>query len=185
MAAMRPPRHSSIGFTFVEIVIYILVVSIGMIGILAIFQVAGKNSSETMARKQEMEAAEALLEEIELMPFTWCEPNDPAAQTAQSTADCSIAQGLAPTPGQSRGDALNPYNHVGDYAGYAASPPTDILGQTLPGLAGYSYSVSITPISVGGIPSSDLLRIDVSVSGSAGSMTATGYKARHSPNATP
>lgn len=178
-------RHQSAGgFTLIELVIYIVISSIALVGVLSLFQQAGARTAEAMERRKAQEIAAMLLEEIQLMPFTFCEPSDPNARTANAEADCSIAQGLAPTPGQTRGGSV-PYNHVGDYNGYTVSPPMDSQGNTIPGLSGYQLSVAVVGSAQGGLSASDLVRITVTLTGPYGSESLVGYRARHSPNATP
>lgn len=173
------------GFTLIELIVYIVVSAAALSGVLLVFQQATAKSSEAIVAKQALESAQALLEEIELMPYTWCDPTDPGAPNASSAAGCSTPQGLSPAPGKSRGSASSPFENVGDYGGYSASPPVDISGAALPGLANYRISVSLSNVAAGPAPSSDAIRVDVTVTGPSGAQTLTGYRLRHSPNALP
>lgn len=178
------PSRSKLGFTLLEVIAFVVVSSVALGGVLGLYQQAVFKSSEVIVSKQALEAAQALLEEVQAMPWTYCDPNDPAVSTANSSADCSIPQGLTPAAGKTRGGS-NPFANVGDYGGYQEAPPTDIAGNTMPALSGYRITVSLTPVALGDVPSAEALRIDVSVSGPSGSQLLTGYKTRSSPNALP
>lgn len=58
--------HVQYGFTLIEIIIFIVVVSVGMVGILSVMNSVVKSSADPMVRKQAMALAESTLEEIML-----------------------------------------------------------------------------------------------------------------------
>lgn len=183
--ARRLSPKANGGFTFVELVIFIVVSSIALVGVLSMYQQATARSSDAIASRQSAEAAYALLEEIEAMPFTYCDPSDPAAGAAASPADCSMPQGLSPGAGKSRGSLTAPFNNVGDYGGYSQTGITDINGNPAPGLGAYSIAVSLSQPALPGVSADAAVRIDILVTGPYGSQTITGYRLRHSPNALP
>jgi MSHA pilin protein MshD len=75
---------------------------------------------------------------------------------------------------------------VSDYSGASIAPITDIAGGGVPGLAGYSASITVTPAALGGIPATELFLIDVTVNGPRNeSFTLSGMRARYAPRATP
>ena len=181
-------RHHQRGLTLIELIVFIVVISIGLTGILGVLDFSNRHSVSPMLLKQQVAIAEALLAEIAAKPFTWCDPDDAAANTASSAADCSVAQGIGPTPGESRYSSTAPFDNVGDYHGFAMSgirSPAD--GNTiLPGLAQYGASVSISAAgsSLGLADNGAALRIDVTVSAPGQSpITLTGYRSRHAPAA--
>lgn len=181
-------RHHQRGLTLIELIVFIVVIAIGLTGILGVLDFSNRHSVSPMLLKQQVAIAEALLAEIAAKPFTWCDPDDAAANTASSAADCSVAQGIGPTPGESRYSSTAPFDNVGDYHGFAMSgirSPAD--GNTiLPGLAQYGASVSISAAgsSLGLADNGAALRIDVTVSAPGQSpITLTGYRSRHAPAA--
>jgi MSHA pilin protein MshD len=119
------------GFTLIEMIVFIAVVSIALVGILLVLNVTVAKSADPMIRKNMLSIAESLLEEVELMPMTYCDPStlaDPNQvwATATSTASCTsatpaaIVQGLGPGNSEARVSPTNPYNpnnNVGDYSG--------------------------------------------------------------------
>ena len=205
-------RRRCRGLTLIELIVFIVIVGVGLAGILAVFNVTVRSSADPMIRKQMLSIAEALLEEVELQPFTFCDPTDTgwATATAATTAGgCTIVQGVGPgTTGQVRISTSVPFNNVGDYAGAngdgagatglgdATNRIKDISGS--PGAPlGYTAAITLTPEPLGGIPSGacisptdcsplNVVRIAVAVSSPGGdSLTLEGYRARHWPNDQP
>ena len=180
------------GLTLVELIVFIVILGIGLAGIALVYNTVLRHSPSPVIHKQALSIAESLLLEIEQQPFTWCDPQDPAAPTANGYTACTNPQNaLGPTPaGETRGGA-NPFDNVADYHGYTA-PASDILGHNTQ--AGYEARVSITRVGgtgpFVGCPADAVLRIEVTVTGSkfgadpsAVSVTLTGYRTRYAPNA--
>lgn len=188
MAASRRLR----GFTLIELIMFILIVSVGLVGILSVINLAVFHSADPMVRKQMLAIAESLLEEVEMQPFTYCDPTDANVTTATSTAGCAtLVEALGVEAGETRNsNPANPFNNVSDYSGLAAmNPVTDISGNH--SYAGYSATVSLTAENLNTITSNstpvtmDALRITVIVAHGSDSLRLDGYRARHSPNAGP
>ena len=187
-----PGRRQS-GMTLIELVMFIVIVSVGIVGILTVLDITAKSSSDPLIRKQMLAIAGGLIEEVELQPFTWCDPNDPNVTTATGTAGCTIVEGLGPETvngvTESRTSTTYPFNNVNDYNGLSLpSPITDITGNN-PAPAGYSATITITPEALDGVgdatPGSAALRISVTVTHGSDSLTLEGYRTRHSPNFAP
>lgn len=182
------------GLSFIELLMFIIIVSICLAGVLVAINMGAQHSSDPMVRKQALAAAESLLEEVELQPFTYCDPRDPSAPVATSSAGCSAASFSMDNTanwgsGKSRyGPPAQPdfFNNVGDYNNFAMGGTlNDIFQQASSSLAGYSASVKVTQVGAGfALPAADVLRIDVTVTGSGNTVTLTGFRFRHSPNLT-
>jgi MSHA pilin protein MshD len=166
---------------------FVVVVGIGVAGILLVYTTVVRGSADPLVRKQLVAAAEAILEEVQLMPFTYCDPDDPEAATASGPGDCSVpAKVFGPEPGETRGGNVTPFDNVNDYHGLVISPITDITGGGIPELAAYSAQVSVTQDSLNGIPADASLRITVTVQGLGNeSFVLSGYRTRYAPNAVP
>jgi len=78
----RPQR----GVSLVELIVFIVVVGVAMAGLFAAFNTMIARSADPQVRKQVLAIAESLMEEIQLMPFTYCDPDDANIYTATSAA---------------------------------------------------------------------------------------------------
>lgn len=174
------------GLSLIELVIFMVVVSAALAGVLRIFIQATSASADPMLRRQALAIAESLMEEVQLMPFTFCDPDDANVDTATSSAGCaSSVEALGPEAGENR-FATPQFDNVNDYNGYTMSGIVDITNTAVAGLSGYSASVAVAPAALNTITagSGDALRITVSVNAPGGiSVTLDGYRSRHAPNA--
>jgi MSHA pilin protein MshD len=176
------------GFTLVELVLSIVIMAVGFAGLFAAFDNSAHGSADAAVKKQALAIAESMLAEIQQMPFTYCDPDDPAVSTAANPAACAIPEAMGPEAGETRYSAATPFDNVNDYNGYntAAEVPSgikDITNTPIGGLSGYNASVAVTQVAFGGIAAADSLRIVVTVTGPS-NVTATvdGYRARYAPN---
>jgi MSHA pilin protein MshD len=184
--------------TLIELIVFIVIVSTALAGVLTVLNITAKSSADPMIRKQMLAVAEAILEEVMSQPFTYCAPTDANAATATSAttpAGCATTvQGLG-AGGSAR---IASSDNVGDYANVALNPVTTITGTSFPG---YSATIAEVPESLGPaaatIASSacasasdcstlNVLRISVTVShAGADNIVLEGYRTRYSPNFTP
>jgi len=178
-------RRRAGGFTLVELLIFIVVVSAALAGVLRVFTEATRPSADPAVRRQTLAIAESLLEEVQLMPFTFCDSEDANVETAAGTAGCaSGADAIGPEAGESR-FAIPSFDHVNDYHGYTMNGIVDITNTAVSGLAGYSARVDVVAAALNtiGAASGDALRITVTVTGPGGTTIALdGYRSRHAPN---
>jgi MSHA pilin protein MshD len=185
LASVRAQR----GLSLIELIIFIVVVSIGLAGVLLAINTAVARSADPLIRKQALAAAESLLEEIELQPFTYCDPGDSAAPSASGSVGCTTAAQSMDNPanwgvGKARYGPVF-FDNVADYNGFTMTGTlNDILQQSSSQLSGYNAAVSVTQVGTGfGLSNNaDALRIDVTVTGGGNSITLTGFRFRHSPN---
>src|SRR5574340_819211 len=63
-------RHNQRGVSLVELVMFIVIVSVAVAGILQVMNITNRGSADPLIHKQALAIAESLLEEVELMPFT-------------------------------------------------------------------------------------------------------------------
>jgi MSHA pilin protein MshD len=189
------------GVSLVELIVFIVIVSIGVAGVVGALSMATRASADPMIQKQALAIAEALLEEVQLQPFTYCDPDDPQAATALSAAvgatGCTSAaavenlgpEATAPYGPETRTSVTTPFDNVNDYNGFSMGPGiTDFTGAAIPGLGAYTASVSVANQALGAVPASDSLLITVTVTGPPGSNTTVvlhGYRVRYAPNALP
>jgi MSHA pilin protein MshD len=75
------------GFTLIELIIFIVVISVGIAGILSVMNTVVKSSADPMVRKQAAVAAESILEEIMLKSYTDPDPLVSTGETTRATID--------------------------------------------------------------------------------------------------
>ena len=135
------------GLSLIELVVFIVVLAIGVSGVAIVFNQMTRSSVDPVVRKQALAIANSLLEEVELQPFTYCDPDDPAVRTATSAAACATPEAIGPEAGETR-YASPRFDNVNDYNGFAMSGGIrDITNTAVPGLGGYSASVSVQPLT--------------------------------------
>lgn len=196
-------QHSGLkqaGASLVELVVFIVIVSVALAGVLLVFNLTTSHSADPLIRKQALAIAEALLEEVELMPFTDCDPDsyDPVAGTCAPGG----TETMGPETGETRGSLTTAFDNVNDYNNFclgsgfpaawtcSSSASSDIggaAGVTVP--TGYSAIVAVAQDAAFGpagsrVPVADALRITVTVAYNNGndSITLEAYRIRYEPN---
>ena len=150
---MRPTKRAHAGFTLFELVLLIIVFSVGLAGILVVFNTATVGSVDPAMRKQSMALAESMMDEALLMPF-------------------------AIGPG---GGIRANFDDVRDYNGIDLNGVTDINGVAIAGLGNYRLQVAVDAVDFNGVASADLLRVTVIVTAPRpqASYTLVGFKGRY------
>lgn len=176
------------GFTLIELVIFIVIVSVALTGVLTVLNITTKSSADPIIRKQALAIAEALLEEVMLQPFTYCDPDDATAATATSTAGCTTTvEAIGPDVNpngttETRASATDPFDNVNDYN--SLSTTTNVAGG---GAARYTANITVTAALLNTITvaSGDALLVSVSVNSGSETIVLEGYRTRYSPNTLP
>lgn len=207
MSTEGGPIRTRSGFTLIELIVSIVIVSVGLLGILSVLNITLRGSADPLVKKQLLAIAESLLEEVQAMPFTYCDPNDPNVTTATAAStgvgpDYCSASAYVETLGPEVISGVSQvrvttgsegFNNVNDYyvSGTGleiASQITDITGDNK-APAGYSATIQIVPEGLNGISSTssvmNVLRINVVVTNGAERLVMEGYRTRHSPNFSP
>lgn len=144
------------GFSLPELLLLIVVFSIGLAGVLLVFNGAVAGSPEPIVRKQAMAAAESMLEEILLMPFS-----NPSGGWSGAATQANRAS----------------FDDVQDYNGFNTSGIYTIDGVApIAGLTNYNLAVVVAGTALGSVPAVDALRVTVTVTGPRISYTLDGYK---------
>ncbi len=146
------------GFSLLELIFFIVIVSVGLAGILSVSTQVIKSSADPLERKQALSIAQSLLEEILLKDYV-------------KPADSSVL-------GFAAGGARAQYDCVMDYNGYTTtSGIVDLTGNAVAGLDHYNVSpavaVTATTLAASAVP---LYKIVVSVTGAQGVVSLTGYR---------
>lgn len=189
MSPSRVPPRSQAGISLIELIMFIVIVSIGVVGILTVFNLTSQKSADPQVRKQMLAIAEALLEEVEFKPFTYCDPDDPNAATAANASGCTGGPGGANDEsrlplGPEAGETRVTYDNVSDYNGLSLAPVSDINGSN--SIGGYSATISVTQQQLeASVPLAASLRITVTVTHGSDSLSLSGYRLRYAPNSLP
>jgi MSHA pilin protein MshD len=143
------------GFTLIELIIFIVVVSAGLAGILSVMNTVVKSSADPMVRKQTIAIAESMLEEILLKEY-------------------------ANPVGGYTGTTRSQFDDVSDYAGYTTTTGiVDMMGSTVAGLGSYNIS-SVTVMDAGAdLPGVTAKKITVSVTGPGVAISLSGYRSNY------
>jgi len=189
-------RRTARGLSLVEQIMFILIVGAAVAGVIGVIDVTTRSSADPMLRKQALAIAEAMMEEVRLQPFTYCDPDDPTAATASIGSCPVLAETMGPEPGETRYSSTFPFDNVNDYHGFdsnTAVPPgiRNIDGTAIAGLDGYRVTVSVAGQALGGIgndafgnPQSLLITVTVTGPGNT-TVTLNSYRTRYAPNALP
>ena len=181
------------GVTLIELVVFIVVMGIALVAMMLLFGQFTRASVDPLIRKQALAVASTLLEEVQLQPFTFCDPGDANVHTATGSpgGGCAVDEVIGAEGGESR-HADPRFDNVSDFHGFAMAAgsirtlddPTPI-----PALVDYSVSVSVAQIAANELgpaiaDPSDALRITVSATHQPTNTTVSlqGYRLRYAPN---
>ncbi len=144
--------------TLIELVMAIVIISVGVAGVMAAFATVVRGSADPLIRKQMLTIADEMMEEIALKPF-------PVSANA-APAVC----------------ARNTYNDVLDYNNYTRNGICDIDGTPIPSLASYSVHVDVVnDATLTAITAANAYKITVTVSrGGAPSVKLVGWRTWYS-----
>ncbi len=197
MCTERPRARRQRGVTLIELILFIVIVSVALIGVLQALRITSGNSADPLRRKQALLIAEALLEEVELAKFTYCDPTDPNAadpNIIKSASNCTIAENWGQAGAEPAGP--RPYDNVNDYVGAADTPTfafqngagqlADAEGTAI-NVDGYTARLTITPAALNNIGTgsifadTDVLHIKVEVGYDGQTLVLDGYRTRYAP----
>ena len=154
-------RQRQLGLSLIELIIFIIIVSVGLAGILLVMNVTVKSSADPMLRKQAVAMAEAILDEVLAKEYT-----NPAGGYTE-TVPC-VNRAL--------------YDDVDDYNCFTGPPfilGTATLGAT-PITAPFTFSatVAVAPV-VGGVAGATMKQVTVTVTGGGETIQIIGYRANY------
>ncbi len=156
------------GLTLIELVMFIIVVSVGLAGVLTVLNVTGKSSADPVIRKQALAVAEAMLEEI-LSKDYQNDPADPGNTSA--TLGCTSST----VPVCAANTVLNRpnYNDVDDYNGWNQTGVYQVDGTLAPVLGAYTVAVAVAPWTLSGVAGK---RVTVTVTGGTETIALEGFR---------
>ena len=139
---LKRKLRKSVGFTLIEVIVTIVVLSIAATAIMSMFTNTIRTSADPMIQQQALSVAEAYMEEIQQKPF-----NDPGGGSGET--------------------ARAAFDDVSDYGTLINATIDDQNGVAISDLSDYSVTVTITSVTdvneLNGIISPDALRIRISI----------------------
>ncbi len=158
------PRLPQAGLTLIELVVFIVIVSIGVAGILLVMNTTVKSSADPMLRKQAAAMADAVMEEVLAKDYA----NPPGGFTETDFTNCSGRQ---------------QYDDVFDYNCFDGNPATAVingaatLGSTsIAALAAYNATVNVQAVTING---ATMAQVTVNVTGGPETIQLVGYRGNY------
>jgi MSHA pilin protein MshD len=160
------------GTTLVEVILFILIVSIALTAVVNALSVAVRQSADPLIQRQTLGIAESLIQEIDNQPYAQKDPYNPTGPD----------DAIGPEVGETRAGSPLPFDNPNDYSGYSESGIVAPDGTSVAGLGTYSASVIATQQAMGNVPASDGLLLVVTATGPDGqAVTLTSFRARYAP----
>lgn len=160
----RPVRQS--GTTLIELIVFIVIVSVALVGVLSVFNVTVKSSADPLQAKQALAIAEGMLEEVLLKQY--CDPN---------TVNASFTPPSCPTrvPADKEATRIE-YDDVDDYNGFTLADASTVTGSDTK--TGYAVDVIVSaPTTVNGQAAKEVRVTVTPPSGSA--IVLYGYRTNY------
>ncbi len=152
-------RPSSLqrGVSLIELIIFIVIISVALTGILLVMNTVTRSSADPILHKQALAAAESLLEEIELQDFV-------------------SASGV--TNAVTQVNRASEYHIVRDYAGFSTTGIYPVSGAApITGLEGYNANVAVADAALGTVAAGSAVLITVTVTDpQGGTVDVSGYR---------
>jgi MSHA pilin protein MshD len=142
-------RPMARGFSLIELIFFIVIVSVALAGILQVMQVTTQASADPMVRKQALALAESVLQEVLQKAYT--DP-DPLVSTGETTRET--------------------FDDVDDYNGRTQTTFTDLPA----GLSAYTVAITVAPATLGTLA---VKRVTVTVGRGAESISLQGYRGNY------
>lgn len=144
------------GVTLIELIIFIVIISVGLFGILSVMNITTRHSADPMRRKQATAMAEAVLEEV--LAKNYCDPDL-----------------VPPACGESREASRGLYDDIADYNGQTINGDVTLGAGPVAALAGFVATVTVAAQApVSGVA---MRQVTVTVAGGIEPITISGYRA--------
>ena len=160
------------GLTLIELIMFIIIVSVGLAGVLSVMNVTVMSSADPVIRKQALGVAEAMMDEVLSKDFQ----NDPL-DAANTSAVLGCTPNSPATGPRCRVNTLldrQNYNDVDDYQNWNQLGVFQVDGTPAPFLANYRVQVAVALWALNGINGK---RVTVTVSGGNEVIALDGFRA--------
>lgn len=137
MPALESRTSRAHGFTLVETIVTLLVMSVAVLGVMFSVSFAAKNQAAAGSRSASLTLAQAYFEEIAALRFDENTPVGGVPACAPTTTPCSLATAF------NDGESRELYDDVDDFDGLDESPPRDARGESRSGYDGFRVQASV------------------------------------------
>ncbi len=155
------------GFSLLELLVFIVIVSIALLGLVGLFASNVRGSADVLLRQQAIEVAHAYMEMVKHRKWNHATP---VGGGCVNTGSGYCPGGPAAVAIGNDGQARPSYDDIDDYNGINEAPMTLAPGGNLvpvPGLSNYRVQVSVSQPAAGsalsGVPAADQRLITVTV----------------------
>ena len=150
------------GFSLIEVILFILVVSIALVVLVQAFTLANVGSADPVLRRQSLAIAQAMMEEISYKAFA------------------NPSGGFSCPPNPCNSSTRNQFDDVMDYNGFTMNGISTLDNVNVSGLGSYGVNVAVAAAAFGSVPSGEGWHITVTVTDPAGNQLALdGYRANY------
>jgi len=139
---MLDKSHRQCGASLVELILFIVIISIALAGILLVMNNITRSSADTLIRKQALAVAESLLEEVALQDFI---------------SASGVTNPVTPA------NRATEYHIVNDYNEFATTGIFSMTNEPITGLGSYNAAVAVVPVALGSIAAGSAVQITVTV----------------------
>ena len=144
------------GFSLVELIIAIIIMSVGLAGLMSVIPLAIRTSADPLIGKQALTIAEGMLNEVSAKPFS-----NPASGFTGAATQANRAF----------------FDNVADYNGYSSTGAYSMSGVApIAGLGSYDVTVTVAGTALGAATAADCWLITVTVTHPGGTVSLSGYR---------
>ena len=159
------------GLSLIELIVFIVIVSVGVAGILSVLNLTVAKSADPMLRKQTLAVAEAMMDEILAKDYQ----NDPAdPNNSSATLGCTPA--TAPSCGVNTVLDRPNYNDVDDFNGWNQTGVYQLDGTLASILGTYTVAVAVAATTLNGVAAK---QVTVTVTGDTETIVLFGFRTNY------
>lgn len=152
-----------VGLTLIELIVFIVIVSVALVGVLSVLNLTVLRSADPVIYKQTLAVAEATMEEVLSKDF------------ANPAGGFSPAAPGSPTQAERPGfDDVSDYNMAGAWS-WTVRSLADVATD-IPGLEAYRVRITVAALSLNGVAGK---QVSVTVTGPGDPVTLNGFRANY------
>lgn len=165
----KPASRLERGLSLLELILFIVIVSVGVAGVLSVLDIGARASADPLVRKQALMIATAMLEEVLAKDYE-NDPGDPGNVSATLGCTSATTPRCAPnTPGERPN-----YNDLDDYQGWDQGAVYQLDGTPAPVVGSYRVRVAVAATTISGVAGKG---VTVTVDGANETIVISGFRA--------